>query len=128
VGCLALLIVTSWSITGQAADPAEPMAKTDERHKPLPANYGMLGITDDQRAELYAMQESYEARLDKLREDLKQLVAERDKKLEGLLTTAQRARLKELRADAKKKADEKAAARQAAAAKTEAASGGDSKP
>lgn len=102
-----LLIFLGQIAGGIAADPAAP-PKEDARRKPLPTHFGMLGVSDDQKEKLYALQDEYEVRMEKLREELRLLVRERDKKMEGLLTAGQKLRLKELRDQARQKAEEKA--------------------
>ncbi|WP_437227983.1 hypothetical protein SH661x_000655 [Planctomicrobium sp. SH661] len=89
------------------AEETASLEGDDDRRKPLPTYYGMLGISDEQRAELQVIQESYEERLQKLREELKLLINERDQKMEVLLTAGQKLRLEELRAAAKAKAQQK---------------------
>lgn len=112
-----LLVVFLAQITGGiAADPATP-PKEEARHKPLPTYFGMLGVSDEQKEKLYAVQDEYETRLEKLREELKLMVRERDKKMESLLTAGQKLRLKELRDQARQKAEEKAQEKPAAEAK-----------
>ena len=90
---------SSWWLI--AAEPASPPSDQAERHKPLPTYYGMIGVSDQQRTKLYAIQDSYEEKLEALRTQLKQLIRERDQKMETLLTPGQKLRLKELRAAAK---------------------------
>lgn len=101
------------TLHGDEAAPAKPaVSKSTEtaRRKPLPSFYGQIGVTDNQRAQLYSVQDSYEVTLEKLRQELKSMTAERDAKLEAILTPGQRTRLKELREAAKRKSAERAAA------------------
>lgn len=113
--CLAIGS-TSFQFTSQLrADTSKPAksaaSKTEEREstrrKPLPAYYGQIGVNDEQRQQLYSIQDSYEVKLEKLREELKALIAERDAKLEAVLTPGQKSRLKELREAARRKAAER---------------------
>ncbi|MCA8999333.1 MAG: hypothetical protein KDA80_20230 [Planctomycetaceae bacterium] len=78
-----------------------------ERRGPLPTYYGQIGVTDDQREKLYAVQDEYEVQLEALRQQLKKVVRERDQKMEELLTPGQQLRLKELREAAKARAERK---------------------
>ena len=83
-----------------------------DRRPPLPAYFGQLGVSDKQRLDLQNVQIAYEARLDKLREELKLLVKERDQKLESLLTEGQKLRLQELREAARERSRQRAKSRQ----------------
>lgn len=82
------------------SSPATDQTEDNERRPPLPRYFGQLGVSDKQRLDLQTIQEEYETKLQKLRTELKQLVNERDQKLEGLLTDGQKTRLTELRAAA----------------------------
>jgi len=90
--------------SSKESGPKEPRAPR------LPSYYGQIGISDKQRLDLQNVQVSYEARLEKLRNELKALVRERDEKLENLLTDGQKLRLQELRSAAKEKRQKRAAA------------------
>jgi len=79
------------------------------RRKPLPRYFGQLGMSDQQRSDLYAVQDVYENRIKKLQAELKELVNERNDKLENLLTSGQKQRLQELRANAQQTAKQKKA-------------------
>lgn len=110
-----LLILVGANLRGQ--DETEPAANTpsaakpeaaeEERRGPLPTYFGKIGVSDEQREKLYDVQEEYEARLEELRQQLKALVRERDAKLESLLTPGQKLRLKELREEARRRAQSK---------------------
>lgn len=91
----------------------EPAARKETRG-PLPANYGKLGLSDEQREKLYPIHEEYQAKIDALSAQIKQLQNERNAKFREHLTAGQKERLKELAA-------EDAAKRAAAAKKLEAA-------
>lgn len=90
--------------------PENSQSSQMTRRKPLPSFYGQIGVTDDQRAQLYSVQDTYEVKLEKLRQELKALTSERDAKLEAILTSGQKTRLKELREASRRKAAERAAA------------------
>jgi hypothetical protein len=109
--CGVVLLLLAGNSLSPAAGPAsgEPASAKPARRKPLPTYYGKIGVSDEQREKLYAVQDLYEVKLERLRKELKETVQERDQKLELLLTQSQQARLKELRDEAKKNAEAKAA-------------------
>ena len=74
-----------------------------ERRGPLPTFFGKLGVGDDQREKMYALQNEYEKKLKPLRDEIKKLIAERDQKLEDMLTEGQKLRLSELKQEAKER-------------------------
>lgn len=97
--CLVLLV----HLAVGAQDKSEEKGSTKKPRGPLPTYFGQIGASDQQREELYKVQDEYEARLEALRQQLKALIAERDAKMESLLTPGQKLRLDELRQAAQKK-------------------------
>ncbi len=115
---IAFLGMTSTAMLAQAADTApaksenaspaaakqSPSKGTPEgakKSRRLPSGYGMLGLNDGQREQIYSMQASYQNQIEKLRAELAQLTQQRDDKIEAILTPGQKARLQEMRAEAK---------------------------
>jgi hypothetical protein len=102
------------SAEDQPAKTTQPPAKTTavpapakkEPRGPLPAQFGKLGLSDDAKEELYLIDAEYDAQIQVLAHQIKQLQAARDEKMQAKLTPAQKTRLKELRdeADAKREA------------------------
>jgi hypothetical protein len=74
----------------------------------LPSNYGKLGISEQQRDRIYAVQAEYNDRIDILLVQIEELREARDAAIDEVLTDGQRQRLKELRAESIK---EKASAK-----------------
>jgi hypothetical protein len=62
----------------------------------LPANWGKLGLSDDQKQQIYTIEGEYRAKIDTLNKQLSDLKAKRLSDLRKVLTDAQRARLKEI--------------------------------
>ena len=84
----------------------QPGAESDESSRPrgrLPNHFGKLGISDEQRTRIYAIQADYDDRVDALLAQIEELVADRDNDIDAVLTDGQRARLRELRAEARNK-------------------------
>ncbi|SFI28194.1 hypothetical protein [Planctomicrobium piriforme] len=107
LGSLRLTADETTSKTKEKQTAGAADEETSTRRKPLPTYFGMIGLNDGQRDQLYEMQDGYEVRIEKLREELKQLIKERDQKMETLLTSGQKIRLKELRNEAKANAQKK---------------------
>lgn len=103
VGFFLLLMSLSvlTSIYAQENDSSEK----SKRRKPLPFYFGKIGLDEDHREKLYTIQESYEAKLEKLRQEMKTLLAQRDAEMEATLTPGQKLRLQELQAEAKNKSE-----------------------
>lgn len=102
----ALLAVLIAPLVAPAQPETKPeaAAPADDRHAPLPNNFGKIAVSDDQRVKLYAIQDEYEVKIDALQEQIKGLIRERDAKMEEELTAGQKLRLKELREEARQKA------------------------
>ena len=107
-GSLGLALALATAIGGLAEDskPKSSASKSREAStaaesrpgRQLPYFFGKLGLNDGQREKIYDIQASYQERLDHLQAEIDQLIRERDKKTEAILTPGQRMRLKELRA------------------------------
>lgn len=67
----------------------------------LPNHFGKLGISDEQRTRIYSIQADYNVRIDDLLSQIEELVANRDSDIDAVLTEGQRARLRELREEAR---------------------------
>jgi Spy/CpxP family protein refolding chaperone len=91
ISAVALGVAVSSLVLAQGT--AKP--KKDPRG-PLPANYGKLGLTDEQRDKMYPIYEEYDKKIDDLAAQIKKLQTERNDKLNEMLTPAQKARLKEI--------------------------------
>jgi Spy/CpxP family protein refolding chaperone len=62
----------------------------------LPANWGKLGLTDEQKQKVYKVQADYNDKIGVLEKQLKDLKATEKSEMEKVLTDAQKARLAEL--------------------------------
>ena len=65
----------------------------------LPPNWSKLGLTDEQKQHVYSVEARYRARIDELERQIKQVRKEERAALERVLTSAQRARLREILAE-----------------------------
>jgi hypothetical protein len=63
----------------------------------LPANYGKLGLSDEQKQKIYKLQADYKGKVETLEKQLATLKSEQKKDIEAVLTPAQKTKLKELR-------------------------------
>lgn len=120
--CLAILVagcMLTWQATAQEKKPAK------DPRGPLPAHYGKLGLSDEQKDGMYKVYDEYKSQIDELSAQIKKLQADRDAKLQEKLTPTQKTRLQELRDEAAKKA---AATKAKTEAKGKEAQSTDAKP
>lgn len=120
--CLAILVagcLLTWQATAQEKKPAK------DPRGPLPAHYGKLGLSDEQKDGMYKVYDEYKSQIDELSAQIKKLQADRDAKLQEKLTPTQKTRLQELRDEAAKKA---AATKAKTEAKGKEAQSTDAKP
>ena len=107
--CVAVLAaggMLTWKAVAEDA-PTKAVARKASRG-PLPAQYGKLGLSDEAKDELYLIDDEYDAKIEVLAAEIKELQIERDTKMQEKLTEAQRAQLKTLReAAAAKRAAQK---------------------
>jgi hypothetical protein len=87
LGLLSAVVIFSIAAFGQP--PAQRAAPRGR----LPAHYKDL-VSPDQRDEIYAIQAKFNSQIDELEAKIEQLKKQRDEEVEGVLTTAQRTRLK----------------------------------
>ena len=94
---LSGLMVMSGGLIGQDKkdDPkkGEPTGKLTGR---LPPNWTKIGLTDDQKKEIYKIQSKYELEIEKLDAKIKELRSTRDTEVKALLTADQKKRLEEI--------------------------------
>jgi Spy/CpxP family protein refolding chaperone len=62
----------------------------------LPQNWGKLGLTDEQKQKIYDIQSKVRVKVDDLKAKIKDLQDQERKDMEGVLTAAQKARLREI--------------------------------
>jgi hypothetical protein len=98
VAVLGLLVLASG---GPGQDRSED--KTTENAPPgklkgyLPKNFKRLGLSDEQKQQIYRLRATYKNKLDQLKKQMDEMRHEEKVEVEKLLTPAQRARLKEIR-------------------------------
>jgi Spy/CpxP family protein refolding chaperone len=96
--------------TGADKKPT-PAAKPGDDAKPrgrLPANFGKLDLTSEQRTRIYEIQGQYDQQIDALVAQLEEARDRRDTEVEAVLTADQKDQLTKLRAESRqKKADRK---------------------
>lgn len=116
---LAALCVAEARVRALAQDDQkQPVAEKKERAKPrgrLPAYFSSV-VTPEQREKIYAIQARYAEELDNLQQQLDMLVVQRDKEVEDVLTPEQKAKVMQMRDDAR---DRRAASKKPAPAAEE---------
>jgi hypothetical protein len=108
-------IVIGFAVAGSSLLLAQGEAKTKKEPRgPLPANFGKLGLSEDQKTKMYPVCDEYDVKIDELAAQIKKLQGEKSAKLREFLTPAQKERLKEIvaeqaakKAEAEKKAEAK---------------------
>ncbi|VTS03397.1 unnamed protein product [Tuwongella immobilis] len=73
--------------------PEEPMTKVKGY---LPANWKQLGLTDDQKQEIYKRQAYHRAKVKMLEAEIEKIKSEERTSLEAVLTDLQKKRLREI--------------------------------
>jgi hypothetical protein len=84
-----------WAQDDKKADVKEPIIV---KRGSLPANYKKLGLSQEQTKAIYKIRARYSAKIEALQQQISELREEERADLDRVLTEAQRARLKELRA------------------------------
>jgi hypothetical protein len=103
---LLLALATLSPLLGQqqkksADEASDQKAKASFRR--LPNQYGRLGISDEQREKIYAIQTEFGQQIEALRQQIEDLEKSRDEANRAALTEGQRGRLDELLAQARER-------------------------
>lgn len=94
--------------TGKTAAKAEAKGtKKAASGDRLPANYGKLGVSEDQRKKLYEIQNKYDDQIAVLQKQIADLRAKEKSELEAVLTPEQKKSLQAANEESQKKAAEK---------------------
>jgi hypothetical protein len=83
------MILLSTNLLGQ--DPPKDKVKGS-----LPKGWSKLGLSDDQKQKIYAIEADYKTKIDELNKQLAELKKEEQTKMTDVLTDDQKKRLKEL--------------------------------
>ncbi len=86
----------------------------------LPNYYGRVGVSEDQKEKIYAIQATHAEKIAELEKQLKELKAKRDKEVEAVLTPDQLKKVKEMEEEARKKRMERAKKRKKKTTKSKA--------
>lgn len=62
----------------------------------LPANWGKIGLSDNQKQDIYRIQAKYNGEIDKLEAKIQSLKASRDKEMKEKLSAEQKKRLEDI--------------------------------
>src|SRR5262249_43233947 len=90
VGILALSLFVGGLALGQDAKVQGKARGT------LPQNWGKLGLSEDQKSEIYKIQTEYRSKIEALEAKVKELRKQQTAALDKVLTDSQRARLREI--------------------------------
>lgn len=115
VSSALLLLPISYAQDAKKADDSKPAAKDaagkKERAEPrgrVPNYYGRLGLSDEQKTKIYAIQDKYSDQIESLQKQIADLRAKQDAEVAALLTDSQKKILAETIDAAKKKKAETA--------------------
>jgi hypothetical protein len=110
LSALALVVLATTTML-LADDPPKKPTDTPPQSRAkgmLPRYFKSLGLSDEQKQQVYRIQNTYGAKIDALTAQIKALHAEQMQEIEKLLTDAQKARLKELKLGETKTTTDKA--------------------
>jgi len=91
-------------------DDSSFIAVQKKRKKPrgrLPNYYGKVGVSEEQREKIYAIQAMYRPKIEALEKQIAELKAKEDAEVEAVLTPEQKKKVEESRAAAAKKRAER---------------------
>ncbi len=89
LGILAVIIGAGGWLFGQDDKPARG-------RKALPTYWTKIGLSDEQKQKVYAIQAEYGAKIDALQQQLKAVQRQERVEMEKVLTNGQKARLREI--------------------------------
>ena len=100
VSTTALLVLFSGALPLVAQEPTTPKAKAKKAFDPsrrVPMYFGQLGLTDEQRESIYAIQAKQMPKIEALERQIESLRTQMLKDCEATLTTAQKQLLEQRR-------------------------------
>ena len=96
-------LVLSTGVVGQEAKTAGQEPKKEVKKEDpvkvkgfLPMQWGKIGLTDDQKQEIYKIQAKHNTEIDKLEAKIKELKGARDKEMKSVLSADQKKKLDEI--------------------------------
>jgi len=93
----SILIVALLAVTGlSGADRKDSGPRGRGR---LPPSWSKLGLTDEQKQQIYAVQDQYQTKIEGLEQQLRELRKQQRTDMGKILTPAQKARLREILAE-----------------------------
>lgn len=96
---------TGLTIAQEEAASSKPAVKKTYRR--LPNYFGQIGLSNEQREEIYSIQEKAGEQLEALKRQIEAVTRKRDSDVRAVLTDDQKKRLDELIAAARKRAEER---------------------
>ena len=87
------VLVLAGGVVGQDGKKDDPPVKVKGM---LPQNWGKIGLTDDQKQDIYKIQGKYNTEIDKLEAKIKELKGTRDKEMRAVLNADQKKKLEEI--------------------------------
>jgi hypothetical protein len=94
VSMLVIAAMTSGFLLGDDKNEKDPVIVKAQ----LPRYYGKLDLNDRQKKTIYSLRAKYASKIEELQRQIDELKAQEKKDLDKVLTDAQMARLKEIRA------------------------------
>lgn len=95
----AALVFVGGGLTGQDAKKekeSKPATTTKAKGSQLPQNWAKLGLTDDQKSKVYAIDAKIDQEIDKLNDKIKELKEVKKKEQLEVLTPEQKKRLEDI--------------------------------
>ena len=98
---LAIVIASIILLTGTIGAQDKDKEKDRDNEVPpargvLPANWGKIGLEQEQKNKIYKIQADYKAKIEPLENQLRELRAKEKTELEAVLTDQQKAKYKEI--------------------------------
>jgi Spy/CpxP family protein refolding chaperone len=97
VGLLALVLFTGGWLLGDDKKPGDTKADATPKARTLPQGWRQLGLSDEQRKKIHAIQDDYGNKIAALKKQMEDLQHEERAKMYDILTADQKKQLKDLR-------------------------------
>src|SRR5262245_43881316 len=92
---VVLIILAAGAATPLIGDDNKKESAPKQRSGVLPQHWSKLGLSEDQKRKVYAVQADYRARIDDLKQQLEDMKKKEQTELYKVLTDAQKSRLRE---------------------------------
>ena len=90
------IVAFAWVTIVCSFSLAQEKKEAPSKRGQLPPNWSKLGLSEEQKAKVYSIQAEFKSKIEEVKKQLEDLQKQERRALEGVLTPAQKSRLREI--------------------------------